>query len=605
MASSYKPIAPETPPLSAPASLSADSSTIAKEAVALEAGRSKTLKRSHADAMGSPGTPVDPYLQSMGSSPKLARLDAQQQDPAAAAADAVAALLDGNRLKDDQMHPGLGDATGYRVLTELSADNMASNNEGESPLQHEAHEAHDAHDAHEAHEAHNAHDVHQSEEHQEEHDEDHEQHQHHEHHEHDEHDPQHHQVHDSSDSHAYHDPQGHHEGHDTASSHGANDGMGMGGVPVTESPTPMEVDARIDPAMGPSESFHDDKSGVSMSYPGAFQSMDGSLPPTPTRGMTYPEGAMSSGVKKYKCSDCNTEFTRHHNLKSHQLTHSQEKPFKCDDCDMRFRRLHDLKRHSKLHTGEKPHICTKCNRKFARGDALVRHTKGVMGCSTARNSLGGHEDGEIDGPSMMDGDDTAISGIMYGTDGEVGDEDQRRLSLPALKTQPTVAQGAHGRTYPQSNSRGSIGPFTASPGAHAGNGNFAPTASMTDSPKPMTNGGQRSQPNQRSGSKHHPNVPIFGPGDARYQSPNNMNGISNSTAIMAQMQEMVAAEVKKFEDKLNTIEQAHRAQIAAQNTQIASQNTEIRTQYAQIQVLEHELSLVKAQYAAKEASSQN
>ncbi|RPB22031.1 hypothetical protein L211DRAFT_789443, partial [Terfezia boudieri ATCC MYA-4762] len=79
------------------------------------------------------------------------------------------------------------------------------------------------------------------------------------------------------------------------------------------------------------------------------------------------------GRSKHTCTHCNQTFTRHHNLKSHLLTHSHEKPFPCQQCNARFRRLHDLKRHSKLHTGERPHMCEKCGRRFARGDALARH----------------------------------------------------------------------------------------------------------------------------------------------------------------------------------------------------------------------------------------
>lgn len=94
---------------------------------------------------------------------------------------------------------------------------------------------------------------------------------------------------------------------------------------------------------------------------------------------------------------CTTTFTRHHNLKSHLLTHSHEKPYYCDTCESRFRRLHDLKRHSKLHTGERPHTCPKCHRSFARGDALARHSKGAGGCAGRRSSLGGDDPEQDEG----------------------------------------------------------------------------------------------------------------------------------------------------------------------------------------------------------------
>ncbi len=202
-----------------------------------------------------------------------------------------------------------------------------------------------------------------------------------------------------------------------------------------------------------------------------------SLPPIHTSAPIPELTPRSPSSKRHRCPYCDTEFTRHHNLKSHLLTHSQEKPYVCQGCDMRFRRLHDLKRHSKLHTGEKPHICPRCDRKFARGDALARHSKGAGGCAGRRSSSGAFGSGGA-GDSLDDsfegnsslvdmshaGDDSVMSGVEYdgstaaGIDAET-EEERKRLSLPSIKTQNIRNKSAaasvgfhslasHARSYP-------------------------------------------------------------------------------------------------------------------------------------------------------------
>ncbi|KAG0651150.1 Transcriptional regulator CRZ1 [Hyphodiscus hymeniophilus] len=188
--------------------------------------------------------------------------------------------------------------------------------------------------------------------------------------------------------------------------------------------------------------MEDPPSNRALSFPGNVLAQQ-DISRAPPRGMSLPMPGQqlaprSPSQKKHKCPYCETEFTRHHNLKSHLLTHSQEKPYVCQTCNMRFRRLHDLKRHMKLHTGERPHICPKCDRKFARGDALARHSKGQGGCAGRRASMGSFGgDDDYDGSNAGDGEDTGMDGIAYMNgnpmEGDMTEEERRRLSLPSIK----------------------------------------------------------------------------------------------------------------------------------------------------------------------------
>ncbi|KAK2069666.1 hypothetical protein P8C59_004223 [Phyllachora maydis] len=248
--------------------------------------------------------------------------------------------------------------------------------------------------------------------------------------------------------------------------------------PMVHSPAPMDVDARPEQRLYPQQQQPDAQmddraaSGSScLSYPGILPPGGPVHSPGPApRGITLPVGTSDGAVmgprsptsKKHKCPYCETEFTRHHNLKSHLLTHSQEKPYVCQTCNLRFRRLHDLKRHSKLHTGEKPHVCPKCDRKFARGDALARHSKGAGGCAGRRTSMGsfaGEEDFEAG--SITEPDASVMGGIIYGdgnADADLTEHDRRRLSLPGIKAQQHVAAPpdsytTHSSTYPPAGPR--------------------------------------------------------------------------------------------------------------------------------------------------------
>ncbi|KAK2803590.1 hypothetical protein FQN51_003352 [Onygenales sp. PD_10] len=233
----------------------------------------------------------------------------------------------------------------------------------------------------------------------------------------------------------------------------------------------------------------------------------------PRRGMSLPHSGFNKGgprspsAKKHRCQYCGTEFTRHHNLKSHLLTHSQEKPFVCRTCNSRFRRLHDLKRHEKLHTGERPHICPKCGRRFARGDALARHNKGQGGCAGRRSSLGSFLGDEEYGDGGGPGGEDSMEGLMYTEPDRMDEEDEKRLNMPSIRkhnapdsiqrtssTGHVTFQTHQSSTYPPlATSRPSQGslypPVTSHPGSssstspisQSGNVSFPPGGSSSSS----------------------------------------------------------------------------------------------------------------------------
>jgi len=172
------------------------------------------------------------------------------------------------------------------------------------------------------------------------------------------------------------------------------------------------------------------------------------------RGMSHPGYGQNSprspaSTKRHKCPHCDVDFTRHHNLKSHLLTHSQEKPFVCPDCQSSFRRLHDLKRHSKLHTGERPHTCKTCGRRFARGDALARHNKGPGSCAGRRSSFGGDGD-------YTEGNSENMDGVEYTSpadDYDAAEDRARRVSEPNRKRhRKETPEDIHREVYRQQSS---------------------------------------------------------------------------------------------------------------------------------------------------------
>ncbi|KAI8274183.1 Transcriptional regulator CRZ1 [Colletotrichum sp. SAR11_57] len=388
----------------------------------------------------------------------------------------------------------------------------------------------------------------------------------------------------------------------------------IAGALVTASPGPMEVDHKTNeqpqqqqqsqPQLQatpqpphPATAQEDKTTPGSLSYPGSLQAA-AMMPAPPARGMSFPmpspghESPTQSSGKKHKCPFCDTEFTRHHNLKSHLLTHSQEKPYICQECSMRFRRLHDLKRHSKLHTGEKPHVCPKCDRKFARGDALARHSKGAGGCAGRRSSMGSFaETDDMDGPSMADGDDS-MAGVVYGNEEDMTEE-ERRLSLPSIKAQHVAGQGnmegmpnsiAGGHT--PNTSVSSMPPL--SPGTAHDTANIARQRSPS-----LTQQFQQQQFGRRPSERN--TSPVFAapagahPRGAGSGTENGNNMFATDPGLWAYVQNL-EEKVKQLSDKITAFEKAD----TAKQAQIGLLTSEVTGLKKQLEAREAETTEVKA-----------
>ncbi|XP_059182075.1 zinc finger protein 394-like [Centropristis striata] len=89
-----------------------------------------------------------------------------------------------------------------------------------------------------------------------------------------------------------------------------------------------------------------------------------------TRLQLYPPGC-----SPFRCTECNREFNRMENLKTHLRIHTGERPYTCSVCSKCFRHSGALTRHFRIHTGEKPYVCGQCGKSFRNCGGLKFHQR--------------------------------------------------------------------------------------------------------------------------------------------------------------------------------------------------------------------------------------
>ncbi|XP_042774007.1 zinc finger protein 671 isoform X4 [Panthera leo] len=86
-------------------------------------------------------------------------------------------------------------------------------------------------------------------------------------------------------------------------------------------------------------------------------------------------GALHTGQRHHRCTECGKAFTRKDTLTRHQRIHTGERPYECGQCGKLFSQSCDLFKHETIHTGERPYECRECGKFFRQISGLVEHRR--------------------------------------------------------------------------------------------------------------------------------------------------------------------------------------------------------------------------------------